>query len=318
MASKIRLIITTGDADGIGWEVTCKALNAIGPKAGVQFIFYRGAGSSRHALNKRKFRLQVVGCAKEASLCSFDSKTAIEIRSSLSPAHWVEEAAQLCMQGVFQGLVTAPLSKTSILASGFKDIGHTEILARVSGHQKLFMGFLGHRFNVLLATGHLRLREALDNLNLNTFSSAIETALELRASLSSGLRHKPIALLGVNPHAGEQGILGPEEGIFQDWIESKGWKKVVKGPLVPDSAFLEQNWRLYSVYVCPYHDQGLIPFKMVHGFGGGVHLTLGLPFVRTSVDHGTAKELFGKDKAQFGSMMDALLTAVRLIKKRMR
>jgi 4-hydroxy-L-threonine phosphate dehydrogenase PdxA len=88
------------------------------------------------------------------------------------------------------------------------------------------------------------------------------------------------------------------------------------GPLVPDAAFLPENWPHFSVYICPYHDQGLIPFKMAHGFNEGVHITLGLPFVRTSVDHGTAKNLVGKNKAKFGSMKKAIELAVRLAKEK--
>jgi 4-hydroxythreonine-4-phosphate dehydrogenase len=120
-----------------------------------------------------------------------------------------------------------------------------------------------------------------------------------------------LAIVGVNPHAGEQGLLGDEEALLRQLLGAD-----VRGPLVPDAAFLPANWGLYSVYVCPYHDQGLIPFKLVHGFDSGVHMTLGLPFIRTSVDHGTAKDIFGKNKARAGSMKDAITTAIRLAKEK--
>ena len=109
------------------------------------------------------------------------------------------------------------------------------------------------------------------------------------------------------------GLIGGEEL----WMRTCAGRipRASRGRWFPTPAFIPANWRRYSVYVCPFHDQGLIPFKMVHGFNSGVHLTLGLPFVRTSVDHGTAKDFFGKNKAQHGSMKEALLMAVRLSKE---
>jgi 4-hydroxythreonine-4-phosphate dehydrogenase len=208
-------------------------------------------------------------------------------------------------------MVTAPLSKTSIIDAGMKDIGHTEILARVTGQRDLFMGFIGKKFSVVLATGHQPLTDALRGLTPEKFLAALQAAAQLRELLPAAKKKLPMAIVGVNPHAGEGGLFGNEE----DWLRRFADQKLVMGPLVPDAAFLPQNWNRYSVYLCPYHDQGLIPFKMVHGFTGGVHLTLGLPFVRTSVDHGTAKEIFGRNKAQAGSMKDALNAAMQLAKE---
>ena len=104
-----------------------------------------------------------------------------------------------------------------------------------------------------------------------------------------------------------------EENYLSKQIKLNKGKLNIKGPLVPDAAFLKSNWGKFSVYLCPYHDQGLIPFKAIHGQDSGVHVTLGLPFVRTSVDHGTAKEIFGKNIANPNSMKEALLLAVRLL-----
>ncbi|MGZ3722063.1 MAG: 4-hydroxythreonine-4-phosphate dehydrogenase PdxA [Bdellovibrionales bacterium] len=315
MASKAsrRIVITTGDSDGIGWEVTSKALNALGPKIGVQFVYFRHAPSFNPKQPKlgRKFRHTLVTSLTEALRLPFDAKTAIEVRSSRMPAHWVEEAARHCMKGDFQAMVTAPLSKTSIIEAGLSDIGHTEILSRVTGTKDLFMGFIGKKFSVLLATGHKPLQLALKELTPKQFDFAIRAAAQLRELLPAAQKKLPIALVGVNPHAGEGGLIGNEE----DWMRGFADQKFLVGPLVPDAAFLPQNWKRFSVYLCPYHDQGLIPFKMIHGFTSGVHLTLGLPFVRTSVDHGTAKDLFGKNQAQPGSMKDALNVAIHLSKE---
>lgn len=318
MASKvknqIKILITTGDSDGIGWEVTAKALHSIGPKSGVQFFFFRSTKSvkDKPAVPK-KFRHQIVTSLEQAAQVPFDAKTLVEIRSSKSPALWVEEAAQACMKKSFHALVTAPLSKTTIIEAGLKDIGHTEILARVSGVRDLFQGFIGSKFCVVLITGHYPLSEAVKEFSAAKLKLALRAAGKLRALLPRTKQKLPLAVVGVNPHAGEQGLLGGEETWMKAVLAEMNTSSApLEGPLVPDAAFLPQNWNRYSVYLTPYHDQGLIPFKMVHGFKGGVHLTLGLPFVRTSVDHGTAKELFGKNKAESGSMKDAISTAIRL------
>ena len=317
MASKLRILITTGDTDGIGWEVTAKSLHAIGPKAGFQFFFYRHVKAVGKAPKvSKKFKLQVVSSLAQAQTVPFDPKVLVEIRSAKLPALWVEEAAVACRDRRFDALVTAPLSKTSIIDSGLKDIGHTEILARVCGIRDLFMGFIGEKFSVVLMTGHEPLASAAGSFNATKLTKALRVSRALRAVLPAKKSKLPLAVVGVNPHAGEAGLLGREEGWMSALIANlKAEYGEIAGPLVPDAAFLPQNWNIYSVYLCPYHDQGLIPFKMVHGFKSGVHLTLGLPFVRTSVDHGTAKELFGKNKAEAGSMKDALLTAMRLSKK---
>jgi 4-hydroxythreonine-4-phosphate dehydrogenase len=315
MASKVRILITTGDPDGIGWEVTCKALDALGPKPGVQFAVYRHPTNMKPGLG-RKFQVKSIASAEAAILEPFESRTLFEIQTSQSPALCVEEAAHLCLRGAFQGLVTAPLSKSTILAAGLKDIGHTEILSRITRRPDLFMGFMGPKFNIVLATGHRALKDAIESLSPTILNKAISAAEELRACLPAARRQKPLALIGVNPHAGEGGLLGDEENLFRDWLKSSSAGRKIIGPMVPDVAFQKKNWSLYSVYICTYHDQGLIPFKMVHGFEHGVHLTLGLPFVRTSVDHGTAKDIFNRNKAESGSMREALMTAIRLCRER--
>jgi len=138
---------------------------------------------------------------------------------------------------------------------------------------------------------------------------ALNQALKLRKILKKPLQKLPVALVGLNPHAGESGLLGSEEiSTFQPLL--KKLKEVV-GPLPPDTAFLKQNWNKFSVFVCPYHDQGLIPFKMIHGTQG-FHLTFGLTFVRTSVDHGTAFDIYGKNKADGSSMLDAIKACIAM------
>ncbi|MEN0058579.1 MAG: 4-hydroxythreonine-4-phosphate dehydrogenase PdxA, partial [Bdellovibrio sp.] len=209
---------------------------------------------------------------------------------------------------------TGPLSKTLIYESGLRDMGHTDILKRVSKTQNVHMGFLGREFNVLLATAHIPLNKIAQSLTTENLSLALINANHLRKILPTSLARKPIGLLGLNPHAGEAGLIGDEEGqLFPSLLSFARQHKIpVSGPLVPDAAFLKSNWKKYSVFLALYHDQGLIPFKLVHGQQSGVHISVGLPFIRTSVDHGTAKDIFEKNKALPHSMRDALTWAVKL------
>jgi len=226
----------------------------------------------------------------------------------------VVTVARLCLKKELDGLATAPLSKTSIRASGYREIGHTELIQMVAKTRAPFMTFLGEKFNVLLVTGHVSLSKVrLTRVRLYRAGLA---AIELRKLLTPKCRKLPLAIVGLNPHAGENNIIGREESeIFRPVIKRLSKIVALAGPLVPDAAFLPQNWQKYSVYICPYHDQGLIPFKALNGTAG-VHLTLGIPFVRTSVDHGTAKDLYAKDKADATSMKSAIELAIKLIRKK--
>lgn len=317
----LKIAITTGDADGIGLEITSKALNKIGPQKSVQFFLWRSSKGNKRDLSRidRSFRRRTVGSWHEAQRLTLSSaKEIIDIASPLAPGLWVEQAAQAAMLGRMDALATAPLSKASIREAGLDDIGHTDILKRVSNHQKVFMGFLGSRFSVVLATGHVPLAEVPKNLTFDVLTDATHAAITLRSLMDAKRRRRPIALLGLNPHAGENGIIGREEiDLHQKVIDDFMVRKIpVAGPLTPDTAFFEDSIKNFSVYVASYHDQGLIPFKALHGHEANVHITLGLPFVRTSVDHGTAKDIFGKNRADESSMTRALRVAIELCKNK--
>lgn len=320
MKRPIRIAITTGDADGIGTEIAAKALAKLGPVPGVNFYLWRSPRCPAAHLRKidREFKRITVTSWPEALKLQPTNKELVDINSNTPPATWVEAAAQASHFGHLDGMATAPISKTSIQQAGFKDIGHTDILKRVSKTEDVFMAFIGDKFNVILASGHLALDNVPKVVTAKLLEKAINAALDLRDLLSKKESSKPIALLGLNPHAGEAGLIGSEESkIHVPLIKKlKEQKLPVEGPLVPDAAFLPQNWKEFAVYVANYHDQGLIPFKMIHGQETGVHISMGLPFIRTSVDHGTAKNIFGKDKADASSMRLAIEWAVKLAKKK--
>jgi 4-hydroxythreonine-4-phosphate dehydrogenase len=306
-----KIAITTGDTDGIGLEVTVKALSKLGPQRNSSFYLFRSSRSSNAQLRllDKKFNRKNVSSLEEALKIKPSSSQIIEIVDDRSPALWVEDSARSCLQKKFDSMVTAPLSKQEILEAGLSDIGHTDILKRISGSNSAFMGFFGKYFNVILASAHIPLSEVENYLTAEILSLVKVVSLDSRKLLSTSSRKKPVGVLGLNPHAGDKGILGRfDEDILKKYINMKDFV----GPLVPDVAFLRANWSRFSFYLALYHDQGLIPFKTVHGFDSGAHLTLGLPIKRSSVDHGTAKDLFGKNKANPGSMIEAIKWGVKL------
>jgi len=312
--SRLKIALTSGDSDGIGFEVTAKALNLLGPQKNVQFFLWRNddAPAKYLKLIDKKFQRITVDSLSEA--LKIEGPYLVDIASDLAPALWVEETAKACMKKQLHGLATAPLSKTGIRDAGLKDLGHTDILKRISKAPTVRMGFVGEAFNVILATAHIPLKKVSSALTLDVLKDTLVLTNDLRLKLPASIKQKPIALLGLNPHAGEDSMLGSEEqDLFPALMAFARRKKIpVSGPLVPDAAFFPENWKKYSAYVALYHDQGLIPFKMIHGQRSGVHISLGLPFTRTSVDHGTAKDIYGQDIADPHSMLDALRWSVKL------
>jgi 4-hydroxythreonine-4-phosphate dehydrogenase len=312
-----RYAITTGDEGGVGFEVSAKALSRLGPQSKAQFVLFRGRHSEvkYFKLLQRKFEIVTITSYQELTRVPPKKNLLVDFAQSSPPPFWVKEAAELCIQKKLAGIITGPLSKELIQKSGFSYAkGHTEILQKVSGGSSVNMVFIGKFFNVLLATGHIPFKQVPSALEAGQLKGAIEQAFRLRKILPQKLRKKPVAIIGLNPHAGEGGLLGEEELRFFDPILSEFPKKDWAGPLPPDVAFKKKNWNQYAVFVCAYHDQGLIPFKLVHGADSGYHLTFGLPFVRTSVDHGTAFDIFSKNRANPNSMLDAIKACLALTK----
>ncbi len=316
MKKPLKIAVTTGDPDGIGLEVACKALLSF---QGARAVFFLWRSRQSESQKHLRFLRKHYNCHTATNLTTALQTPAkvgevVEIVSDSSPAMWVQESAQFCLQKKLSALTTGPLSKTCIVDSGFKALGHTEILKKVSKAPHVFMTFLGDKFHVLTTTGHIPLADVQKNLKEETFLTALELASTFVKQNLPRQAAKPIGILGLNPHAGERGLIGSfEETKLTSWIQ----KAQAKGihctlPLVPDAAFLPTQWKKHSLYLCLYHDQALIPFKMIHGQETGAHLSLGLPFIRTSVDHGTAKDLFNKNRANPNSMKCAIDWALRL------
>ena len=310
-----KIHITTGDPDGIGLEVSLKALSLLGPKKNIQFVLWRSATAKKEILqvvDKCFNRTRI----NKTKLIKGDYKKKenilLDLADSPSPTQWVVNAAKQCLKNkTNEALVTGPLSKTQMNQEGFEEKGHTDLLKKLSHTRYVFMTFMGKSFNVTLLTGHAPLRKV--KWSKSSLNKCIELCLNLKPHLPPSHQNKKrIGLPGFNPHAGEEGLLGTEE--FSLKANIKKWKEFVEGPLVPDVAFLTENQKKYFIYICLYHDQALIPFKMTHQ-RKSFQLSLGLPFIRTSVSHGTGKDIFGKNKADPQSMKEALLWAVRSLWK---
>lgn len=316
-----RLAITTGDRDGIGSEIAAKALSRLRPQKGMQLYLWRSPSMPERELkliDRQYRRLTVQSWPQALRIPLGDPRVLIDIESHLPPARWVEIMAHAGHSKKIHGLVTAPLSKTEIIQSGFRDNGHTGILKRVTKTKNIYMSFLGKYCCVTLLTGHTSIKKAYEQINPELLENCAELTAKLVKRLPAKNQIKPIAIVGCNPHAGELGVIDKKEmNVYMPVIKKLRQRRIkVEGPLVPDVCFQEQERKKYSYYIASYHDQGLIPFKMLHGSNSGIQLSLGLPFIRTSVDHGTAKDIFGRNKANYGSMEQAIKVAIKLINKK--
>lgn len=320
--SKVRRIaLTTGDVHGVGFEVSAKALVALSSKIKkekVLFFLFRNFNQEKRQakyfklLDQKYTRLTFNSLDAALGFLSsvqyleqLPKNTLIDLSLKESEAFWVYLATLACKHNLLHSLVTGPLSKTASVKLPKKPIGHTGIFRQIFPKNKMHMAFVGKHFNVLLATDHIAFSNVEKNLLRSDLKSAVAASLNLKSLLKST---KPIGVLGLSPHAGENGLIGNFEKTY---LKIRKDKNLV-GPLVPDAAFLKKNWPKYCVYLCLYHDQGLIPFKMQHGQDSGVHITMGLPFVRTSVDHGTAVDIYNQDLANDHSMRDAILLNLKL------
>lgn len=218
----------------------------------------------------------------------------------------MQSAALLAKEGSVSGIVTGPVSKERFEALGTGHRGHTSLLAQIGG-RAVYQGYIGSKMNVVLATDHVALKDVETALTSDRLKGALDAAEQLRRLLAKQKARLPIRWLGLNPHAGENGLIGTFERRL---IAKKVFPPSFGPPLPADSAFSHENLNSTGVYLALYHDQGLIPFKMLHGQDSGFQISLGLPFVRTSVDHGTAKDLYGKGLANPGSMIDAIKAAM--------
>ncbi len=235
-----------------------------------------------------------------------------DTRTGKAMACWIEAAVAMALQGELSGIVTCPITKKALNEAGYHFPGHTEMLASLCRTDDYAMMMAGDKLKVTLVTIHMPLAMVSSALTIAKVVTLIDmTGRSLRDDF--GIPSPRLAVAALNPHAGESGLFGEEEeGIIGPAIiqaREEGW--LASGPYPPDTVFHRAAAGAFDAVVCMYHDQGLIPFKLLH-FTDGVNVTIGIPIVRTSVDHGTAYDIAGKGEADPSSLIAAVAMAERI------
>ena len=327
-----RIAVTLGDPNGVGPEVVLKCLTDSRLMKFVEPLLVGSAHVLKVHANKlgyRELRIHVVQQAperlQEGGLTVLDTAKGDKPRVAFGQVTQeagrlamkaVEAAIDLCLDGYVEAMVTAPISKEAIVLAGYEAPGHTEFITRRTGSDTYTMMLVSDELRVGLVTGHIPIWDVPKRV---TSEAILEKIRVISASLVQdfGIDRPKIAVLGLNPHAGEGGVLGREETetILPAIERSCEEGNLVFGPFPADSFFGIGAYRLYDAVLAMYHDQGLIPFKTL-AFESGVNFTAGLPIVRTSPDHGTAFNIAGEGKASPGSMRSAVYLALDIIRRR--
>ncbi len=325
--NRVPLAMTVGDAAGIGPEIVVK-LHAQGLNA--PCVVYGDVGALKRACALLNLSLTIVELAPEDPLsddfqqpgCMFVRATApalpkelpfgkVDARAGLAAVHALYAAIDDALAGRVRAIVTAPLNKESMHAAGVDFPGHTEILAKRSETPHVAMMLVNDHLRVILATIHIPLSEVSTSLSIALELRIIEFAAS--ACRGMGILSPRVAVAGLNPHAGEQGQFGREDlDIIAPAIALARAKGIdATGPWPGDTVFMRARLGEFDICVAQYHDQGLIPIKYL-GIDEGVNVTVGLPFVRTSVDHGTAFDIAGRGIADPSSLRTAFDLALKL------
>jgi 4-hydroxythreonine-4-phosphate dehydrogenase len=323
--------ISLGDVTGIGPEVALKAVAAEAARDDTKYLLIGDADYVFSLVECLKLDLPlkifssyndtgkffITNLFKEKVPERLPAGSPLAAHASVA---WLRDGGERCLRGELDALVTAPVNKESIIRAGNKFVGQTEFLSELANARRTAMMLLGtdaagRWLRVALATVHIALKTVSEKLTVEKIALAIELAAQSCRDL--GLSRAKIAVAGLNPHAGEGGEFGDEEiKIISPTVlalQKKGFD--VTGPLSGDTVFHYALQGDFDVVVAMYHDQGLAPLKAV-AFDSGVNWTLGLPFIRTSPDHGTAYDIAGKGIANPSSMIAAIRLAKQLAKNR--
>ena len=286
-AMKPRVAITCGDPAGIGPEIAQKAANDPRVRAVCEPVVYGPPASARFTPGELSGQ---AGRAAYDTLC---------------------EAVKDAQSGVVTAVATAPVNKLAFARAGLPWKGHTDLLAHLTGSPRVAMMFWSEPLKVVLATIHIPLASVTSALTRELVDDIID--LSSRELPRFGIAQPRLAVAGLNPHAGEDGLLGHEEAkVLRPAIEAAQKRGIhINGPFPGDTVFGRAVRGEFDAVIACYHDQGLIPVKLL-AFGRAVNVTLGLPIIRTSVDHGTAFDIAGKNVADPASMIEATLLAARL------
>lgn len=327
--NKIIVGISQGDINGIGLEVVLKTLLEPGITevcTPVLFSSQKTVSYYRKVLGLEEFsfnpirEFSQINTKKVNVFVCYEEEVNIEMGKSTPTGGKyaylsLEKATQALADGHIQALVTAPINKSNMQSEEFKFIGHTEYLGDKLGGTPLMILCSESGLRVALVTGHTPLKEVAAKLTIESVAKKITQLYESLVK-DFGIRKPKIAVLGLNPHAGDSGAIGTEDkDIIKPAIESLKLNALVYGPYAADGFFGNQSYKQFDGVVAMYHDQGLIPFKTI-AFNEGVNFTAGLSAVRTSPDHGTAYDIAGKNIANEQSFKTAIYAAIDIYKKR--
>ena len=297
-----RLAVTLGDVRGIGPEIVAKASTHPGVRGVADLILVgpRGAGVDVD---------EVTGTWSQQGSAADAGRLA---------GRAIERAVALALEGVVDGVVTAPIDKAALLAGGYTYPGHTEMLATLTGRRVAMMLAASrpapgtkNPLRVVLATTHIPLREVATRLTADVIANVARTTREgLRDWF--GIEQPRVALCALNPHAGDQGRFGSED---DEVLRPAARAASLEGPFPADTVFVRAMRGEFDAVIAPYHDVGMTAIK-VASFGSAVNVTLGLPFPRTSPDHGTALDIAGRGLADAGSMIEAVLLCAKIAARR--
>jgi 4-hydroxythreonine-4-phosphate dehydrogenase len=334
-SSKPVVAITMGDPGGIGPEIIAKALAhaevyeqsrplVIGERRAMEAaVRIAGGPLEVRTVSAPGDAGEHPGCIDLIDLHNIDierlGRGKVSAEVGKAAYEYLERATALALEGTVGAIVTAPLNKEALSEAGWVGVGHTELLARFAGvpEKSVAMMLASNRLRVVHVSTHVSLRRAIELVTAERIVTAARLAGETARDIVGRAPH--LAIAGLNPHAGEHGLFGSEE---QEHIEpaierlrSEGWH--VSGPVSPDTVFLRASAGDYDAVVAMYHDQGHIPSKFA-GFDDCVNVTLGLPIVRTSVDHGTAYDIAGTGKANEANLLAAIALAGQMARNRMK
>ncbi|MBP5374688.1 MAG: 4-hydroxythreonine-4-phosphate dehydrogenase PdxA [Bacteroidales bacterium] len=329
---KLVVGITQGDSNGIGYEVIIKSLSDERILDGFTPVIY---GSSKlmgfyrktihnigpmdinvisSAADARPHRINLVNCLPDSIYAEPGQSTPESAKSAIKA---LEAAVKDLEGGLIDVLVTAPINKRAMHAEGFSDTGHTEFLQERFKAPDVTMIMVSDQLKVGVVTGHIPLRDVPKAISKESILGKLRI---MKASLERdfGITNPKIAVLGLNPHCGDGGLLGDEEQTIILPAVQEAVREGIQafGPYSPDGFFGLGNYSRFDATLAMYHDQGLAPFKAI-AFADGVNFTAGLPIVRTSPDHGTAYDMAGRDEADPRSMMQAIYTAIDIFRRRL-
>lgn len=316
-----------GDYNGIGPEIVIKSLNKLDLQSsipvwiGLSDVF--DTVVKQIGLSKQYKIIQDIHEAEPGyihlleikSTQPFDTRIEygfIKAEAGRAAMASIDQCIQLCLDQTCHAMVTAPISKEAVNLSGYSIPGHTEYLMEKTNANDVMMLLTGDAFKIALSTIHIPVKNISADLSIDKLTKQIKF-INRTMKNDFGIAEPSVAVLGLNPHAGDGGVIGNEEiEIILPAIKQASKNGVkVSGPFPADGFFATLQYNNYDITLAMYHDQGLIPFKM-SSFGGGVNYSAGLPIIRTSPDHGTAFDIAGKNKADERSFIEAYQLAVKM------